>query len=146
LDNIDVALQFFNRAITINIKKKLFKEIASNYYMISSVYSEKGKYEIALDYINKALEMDKYVENSLGIAKDYRAMGIISKKIGKESDAYTYFKNSLFIYRSIKTILPNFVLEKEMKTLFKYLIPLAEKIDDEAAVTNYKKMLEKIEE
>jgi len=59
--------------------------------MLAAVYSEKGDYKSAIQHAAKALEYDKKMENSLGIEKDFAALGIISIKLGMESDAYVFF-------------------------------------------------------
>ena len=89
-----------------------------------------------------ALEEDSKVENSLGIAKDFQALGIISLKSGKEKEAYDYFKKCLFVYKSLKNIYPNFTLAREMKTCLDYLLPLSEKFDAENKIKEYKETSE----
>ncbi|MBN2444286.1 MAG: tetratricopeptide repeat protein [Spirochaetales bacterium] len=123
----DTSLKYFEKALSINLGKKKHEEIASNYYMISSLYAEKGEYEIAYSFALKALGEDKKVENSLGIAKDFQALGIIMLKTGKEREAYDYFKNCYFVYKSMKNIYPNFVLAREIELCLSYLKPLQEK-------------------
>ena len=100
---------------------KFHEEIASNYYMIASIYTEREEFTDALDYAMKALEEDRKVENSLGIAKDFQALGIILLKSGKEEEAY-------------------FTLFREIKICLNYIIPLSEKLDTEEKAKEYKKM------
>jgi tetratricopeptide (TPR) repeat protein len=138
----DLAISSFQYALSFNQANRKFAEAASNNYMLSSVYSEKGEYKTAFQYALKALENDKKMENSLGIEKDYSALGIISLRLEKESDAYLYFKNSLLVCRSIKTIRPTVPLQHEIETLINYIMPLAQKLEGAAASENYKKILD----
>jgi tetratricopeptide (TPR) repeat protein len=144
LDDFDTALSYFKKALAINQDKKLYEEVASNYYMIASLYLEKGEFDTAMEYAEKALASDKKVENSLGIAKDYYAMGIISLRAEQEEDAYRYFNQSLFVYQSLKVIYPNFTLEREIKALLDYLIPLSEKMEGTGKADEYKQLREEL--
>ncbi|MBN2534732.1 MAG: tetratricopeptide repeat protein [Spirochaetales bacterium] len=143
-DDTKTALDYFKRALKINLGKNYHEEIASNYYMISSIYSGNGDYKTALTYVLKALEEDRKVENSLGIAKDFQALGIIVLKTGKEDEAYNYFQNSLYVYTSLKKIYPNFTLAKEIMMCLEYLIPLAEKMDTQDKVKEYRALFEEV--
>ncbi|MBN1698134.1 MAG: tetratricopeptide repeat protein [Spirochaetales bacterium] len=140
LDDFDTAFSYFKKALTINTEKKLYEEAASNQYMIASLHLEKGDIKKALDSAEKALSLDKKVENSLGIAKDYYALGIINLRAENEEEAYRFFKQSLFIYQSLKVIYPNFTIERELQTLLEYLIPLSEKIDGSEKADEYREL------
>lgn len=143
-DDTETALEYFEKALKINLGKKYHEEIASNYYMISSIHSGRGDYLTAMGYALKALEEDRKVENSLGIAKDFQALGIIVLKFGKEEEAYDYFQKCLYVYTSLKRIYPNFTLAREIKICLEYLIPLAEKLDTQDKVKEYKDIYEEI--
>ena len=99
--NFENAELFVNKAIDINTKYKLYKELASNNYTLSSIYSKQKDYIIALDYIKEALIIDKTVENSIGIAKDLYAQGLIYQYMNSFNDAYIYFKKSVLIYETL---------------------------------------------
>jgi tetratricopeptide (TPR) repeat protein len=137
----DKALDYLNQALTFNLENKKFEEVAANYYMLASVYSEKGDYEQAKAYLLLALENDTKVENSLGIAKDYLALGLINNKLDQGQEAYAFFKRSLFVYHSMASIYPNLTLEVEVKNLLNQLIKTAEKLGKKDEADEYKKNL-----
>jgi tetratricopeptide (TPR) repeat protein len=122
------AFTYLQQALTINLARKKYEEVAANYYMLASLYSEQGDYEKSKAHILQALAYDIKVENSLGIAKDYLALGLIYNKLEQTAEAYTYFKRSLFVYRSLADIYPSLVLEVEVKNLYAHLLKATEKL------------------
>jgi tetratricopeptide (TPR) repeat protein len=136
------ALEFFQKALELNLKDKFAAETASNYYMIASVHSEKGEYEKALANALLALEMDKKVENSLGIAKDFLALGIIAGKSGEKETAYDYFKRGLFVYRSVAIIHADLNIERDVATILEQLVATAEALGKTAEAANYRDILQ----
>ncbi len=99
--NFENAELFVNKAIDINTKHELYKELASNNYTLSSIYSKQNNYIMALEFINEALIIDKKVENSTGIAKDLYAHALIYQYMNSYTDAYIYFKKSILIYETL---------------------------------------------
>jgi tetratricopeptide (TPR) repeat protein len=136
----ELAITNFQNALSINLQNKNLRETGTNYYMLSSTYSEKGDYVSAIEFAIKALGQDKQFENSLGIAKDFYALGILSSKSGNDTDAYQYFKNSLFIYDSLVVVRPAIMIKEEKKTLLDSLVTLAQKIDGDAKADEYRKL------
>ena len=125
----------------INLKIKRYEEVASNYYMMASIYSEEENYEKALEYANLALKYDKKVENSMGIAKDFLAIGLIYKKAGKYEESYVYFKKTLLDNKALITLYPDMPIENEVRTVLEYLIEIAEKLGYKEDLIEYKMML-----
>lgn len=87
----------FTEAAALNKKLRRVSEQASAYYMLSSVSLKLGDPVKARDTILKAIEADRSVENSLGLAGDYFALGSISQAEGKNEDALFFYKKSLDI-------------------------------------------------
>lgn len=101
LDNYQEAEKYLLRSIKLNKENNKFKELASDNYILSSLYSKRKQYSDALVFIDKALEFDKRTENSYGIAKDLYAKGIIQKKSDSVKESYYTFKRDALIYESL---------------------------------------------
>jgi tetratricopeptide (TPR) repeat protein len=68
---------------------------------MASIYSKREQYAQALEYALQALQTDKSVENSLGIAQDLLALGIISSKLARDTEAFDYLERSYGIYSAL---------------------------------------------
>jgi len=122
----DTALGYLQKAVELNERSKRSEELASNYYMLASLFSEQKNYEEAEGNALLALKYDKKVENSLGIAKDYLALGIISRKSGSLESAFRYLEQSLFVYRSLVILNPILNLGEDVRQVIRYLVEVAE--------------------
>lgn len=115
LEDYQTALDYLDKAIAINTKLKKNAELAANHYLTASIRSKLGDYKQALTDILLALESDKIVENSPGIAKDLSAAAMISEKLDDPDTAYIYRKRAymiferLFLYDEIKKLLPDLI-------------------------------------
>lgn len=98
----DEALKAFNEAASIDQKEKAYIELASDNYLIASVYSKKGIYNKAQEYLFIALSYDKRAENSAGIGNTYYALGLVSEKAGNIEAARTYYEWARAVYEAIK--------------------------------------------
>jgi tetratricopeptide (TPR) repeat protein len=96
------AFEYFNKALAINTERSAYEEMASNHYMIASLHSKAGEYDLATRHAQLALSYDKRVENSLGIAGDLLALGIISLRSADREGAYALFKKSYLVYTSVE--------------------------------------------
>jgi tetratricopeptide (TPR) repeat protein len=101
LGNSAKALEFYGKSLEINLSQKLFAEAASDYYMMASVHSVEGRGGEALELGRKALELDKQVENSPGIAADLYALGLIAAKAGDVAAAFDWFQRSYLVYTTL---------------------------------------------
>ena len=95
------AQKYLLASLEYNTKKEKFKEMAADYYVLASIRSRQSEYQDALGYINKALDLDKRTENSVGIAKDLFAKGTIQYKSGSLKEAYYTFKRDALILESL---------------------------------------------
>jgi tetratricopeptide (TPR) repeat protein len=102
LERYGEALEAAMRARDMNRGAKRFGELASNYYIMSSIYFRQGVLGEARGAAGSALEYDKRMENSLGIAEDLLALGSIEEKGGDVSAAYDMYKRAFLVYRSLK--------------------------------------------
>jgi len=145
LGQLETALSYFQRSVELNARTKNYEELATSYYRIAALYSEMGEYGTSLQNIEDALRNDKKVENSLGIAKDYLARGIILKKAGRREEAYVSFQRSLLVYRSMALLYPDVSFESDVRRLLEYLIELGEDLG-KVETDEYRRILEGDEE
>jgi tetratricopeptide (TPR) repeat protein len=82
------------RAAEINEKAKRWVELAANRYVLASMLSSEGKLEEALAMALSALEADKTAENGHGIAGDLAAAGRLAQRLGRDEEAFGYWKRS----------------------------------------------------
>ena len=101
LGNYSEAEADLLKALALNKKRNKIKEAALDTYILASLFSKESRYSEALTYINKALEMDKLIENSYGIAQDLYAKGIIQQKTGALKAAYYTFKRDALVLESL---------------------------------------------
>ena len=141
LGNPDLSIGYYEQAAVLNTADKKYEELASNYYMIASVHSEQGDYVRALEFIYKALENDKKMENSLGIAKDYLALGLILQKDDSLELAYANLKRGLFVYRSLVVLNADLNIQRDVQNMLRTLIDLADKLGEEDDAADFRRIL-----
>jgi len=103
-DRPDEAEAEIAKAQALNLGAKRYEELASNYYLLSSLHSKRKNFGEALKAAELALEYDKKMENSLGIAQDLTALGLILEKTGQTEPAYDMYKRSFLVYRAIQYV------------------------------------------
>lgn len=126
----------------INLYLKRYAELASNYYMLALIYYEQDNYVKALDNLKLALEYDKKVENTWGIAKDLLAIGKVYFKSGQLNDAYEYFKKTYLMYLALKQLYPELVIEKNLLEVLQLIINTGAALNLEQEIMIYKKEIE----
>jgi tetratricopeptide (TPR) repeat protein len=99
--DLDRAKELFEKSLAVNLAGNLVEEAASDHYMIASVHSKQGDYAAADASLQLALQMDKKIENSLGIAKDLNALGLVAAKRMDDKAALDYFKRAYLVYASL---------------------------------------------
>ena len=74
-------------------------DVAKSYLGIGNVYDSQGQYERALEYYQKALEIDIKVsgQDHLDVAKSYNNIGLVYNTQGKYEEALEYYQKSLDI-------------------------------------------------
>jgi len=133
------ALATINKAIQINKDNKAHSNLAANYYFAASIYSQENNYSKAVEMLNMAIKEDRIEENSYGIAKDYKALGIVSLKNNKKEEAYSFFIKSLNIFRVIKNT-------EEEKSVLNFLIEISADLGKTSDTENLKAQLGAIKE
>ncbi len=96
------AEKYLREALSLNRELGKHREIAANRYMLASVLSRQGRFEEALNQASAALETDKFIENSVGIAQDLVALGRISERSGDRVAAQQYFERAYSVYLGLE--------------------------------------------
>jgi len=120
-DHLDLALAAFDRALTLNQTLKLKQEMASNRFMKASVYAKQQRWTEAETELLAALTLDKTMENTLGIGQDQRALGTVSAKLGRQSDAYEWYLRSYRLFEAAG-------LTDQQRRSLELLVPLAKSL------------------
>lgn len=102
--DLSQARQNLERARAINEADGDWTELASNYYMLSSLASRESNYDEAFRLATLALEYDKRAENSPGIGTDLAALGRISERRERLEDAYQYYLRALRVYLTLDLV------------------------------------------
>ncbi len=92
------AEDYLREALELNREGRRYRELAANHYMMASVLSRRELYETALEHAAAALETDKLIENSVGIAQDLIALGRISYRAGDRTAARHYYERASSVY------------------------------------------------
>ncbi|AEJ20849.1 tetratricopeptide repeat protein [Gracilinema caldarium] len=98
LQHYSEALQVLKSAIDIDKKNKSFIELASDYYLMASIYSKQNDYLSAIQYLVQAIEYDRRAENGSGLGSDYLALGTVYEKMGNMDKAKLHYKKALDIF------------------------------------------------
>jgi tetratricopeptide (TPR) repeat protein len=101
LEHYDLAEAAVRRALDIH-EKDVYLELAGyDWYMIASFLSKKGDYRGAIQALEKAIDFDRRVENSWGLASDWRAMGDVHGKAGDAEASGAAYLRAAEIFHAI---------------------------------------------
>jgi tetratricopeptide (TPR) repeat protein len=89
------------RSLDIHQKDRYFELAAYDWYLTASFRSLSGNYNGALQALESALELDRRMENSWGLANDWRAIGDVQKKAGNRDAARAAYTRSAEIFHSL---------------------------------------------
>ncbi len=92
------AMTAIENAIVIDEKGFFLAELASDYYIKGSLLSVMDHFESSVEFMEKALEKDKFIENSAGIAMDLFGLARIYDKNGQNELASLYYKRLYLLY------------------------------------------------
>ena len=100
--NFEKTIIILKDDINLFIDKDDQERISVDYTNLGVFYSKQGKYDLALDYLEKGLQIKtEYLgENHLKTAKSYFHMGTLYYKIDKTNEAMGYYQKALSIYQS----------------------------------------------
>jgi tetratricopeptide (TPR) repeat protein len=95
------AEKAIQRSLDIHEKDKYILKAAYDWYLIASIRSLSGNTDGALQALNSAIAYDRRMENSWGLAADWRAMGDVYHKTGKIREANKAYKRAKDIFLAI---------------------------------------------
>ena len=96
-------------------------------------FTESAMSALARESIDMALSFDKRVENSIGIAKDLFARGMIEEKAGDDEQAYRSYEKSLQVYQAM-------YLYRSAAAVLPYLISVAERLGRHSEAQRYREL------
>ncbi|MDR1587640.1 MAG: hypothetical protein LBS57_09305 [Treponema sp.] len=89
------------RSLDIHEKGHYLEQAAYDWFLIASFRSLSGDYEGARQALESAIVFDRRVENSYGLASDWRALGDVYGKAGKSEESRFAYLRSAEIFRSV---------------------------------------------
>jgi tetratricopeptide (TPR) repeat protein len=89
------------RSLDIHVKDTYFELAAYNWFLIASFRSLSGDFIAARQALETALSYDRRVENSWGLACDWRALGDVHKKEGGREAARASYLRAAEIFRAM---------------------------------------------
>ena len=89
------------RSLDIHEKGLYFEQAAYDWFVIASVRSLSGSYNSAVQALQSAIDFDRRVENSWGLASDWRALGDVYKKDGKDRESREAYLRAASILRAL---------------------------------------------
>jgi tetratricopeptide (TPR) repeat protein len=95
------AEESLKRSLDIHEKGKALEKASFDWYTIASIRSMAGITQGALQALETAIAIDRRIENSFGLAADWRAMGDVYRKMGRNDDALEAYKRSKAIYEAM---------------------------------------------
>jgi tetratricopeptide (TPR) repeat protein len=128
------AREDLSRSLALNLAAKRVEEAAADYYALASLDTREGLFESAKQNALQALNLDKQVENSLGIAKDLYALGVVSSRLGDTASAYDYFRRSYQVSTTLS-------LRADMQRALGELAASAEALGRAEEAAQYRKTL-----
>lgn len=131
------AREQLQQARSINKAGNFRFELASNHYMLASVTSRAGEFEQAVSHAERALEIDRAMENTMGIISDLRALSQIYGTMNETDRVFEYLDRA----RSVAAGASNEPIER---VLLEELLPLAEELDHTEDVRWYRQRLEEL--
>jgi len=90
------------QSLAIHERQKSLENCSFDWYTIASIRSLNERYDDSITALEKAIEIDRRIENSWGLAASYRAMGDVYRKDRKEDKALEAYNRAKNIYTALK--------------------------------------------
>ncbi|MCL2879818.1 MAG: hypothetical protein FWF29_06200 [Treponema sp.] len=88
------------QALAIHEKGRYLEQAAYDWFLIASFRSQDKNYPLSREALTQSLTLDRRVENSYGLASDWRALGDIYAKEGNSAESKTAYMRSAVIFRA----------------------------------------------
>jgi len=102
LGNLDAAEEAMRQSLAIHERQRSLENCSFDWYTIASIRSLKKENDEAIKALEKAIEIDRRIENSWGLAASYRAMGDVYRNDRKEDKALEAYNRAKNIYIALK--------------------------------------------
>jgi tetratricopeptide (TPR) repeat protein len=89
------------KSLEIHEKEKALENASYDWYTIASIRSLAGNTPGALQALESAIKIDRRIENSFGLAANWRAMGDVYRKMGRNEDALEAYKRARAIFEAL---------------------------------------------
>lgn len=89
------------RSFEIHEKNRQLDDASYDWFLIASIRSLSGNLDGALQALDEAIALDRRIENSWGLAADWRAKGDVYRKAARMSEANEAYKRAINIYEAL---------------------------------------------
>jgi tetratricopeptide (TPR) repeat protein len=89
------------RSLDIHEKEKTLENASYDWYIIASIRSMAGDTQGALQALETAISIDRRIENTFGLAANWKACGDVYRKMGRDEDAVKAYERSRAIYEAM---------------------------------------------
>jgi len=105
----------FKQSLSIHDKEKYLDNASYDWYNIASIRSMSGDTQGAIKAIEEAIKIDRRIENSWGLAANWRAMGDIQRKAGNSQAANEAYQRAKDIYTALMSFKDAAEIDKRME-------------------------------
>ena len=95
------AIDYYKKAIKLNIRNNSLVDLASNYNNIATIYKEFGDYKIAEKYYQNSIEINEKLGAESSLAQNYMNLAVLANKQNQTEKALEYYSQSLAICKNI---------------------------------------------
>ena len=101
LGSYSEAEAVIRRSLDIHVKDRYLENAAYDWYMIASVRSLAGNTSGALQALESSIALDRRVENTWGLASNWRAVGDVHRRAGNIKEAAEAWQRSKEIFAAM---------------------------------------------
>jgi len=101
LGNFKAAEAAVMKALAIHEKDRYLEQAAYDWFMIGSFRSQDKNYPEAVEALNQAIVLDRRIENSYGLASNWRALGVVYARMGNAEESRAAYLRSAQIFRGM---------------------------------------------
>jgi len=105
----------FKQSLDIHEKEKYLDNASFDWYTIASIRSMSGNTQGAIQALEEAIKLDRRIENSWGLAANWRALGDIQRKAGNIQAAKEAYLRAKDIYTSLMSFKDAAEIDKRME-------------------------------
>jgi len=115
LGSFKEAEDAFKQSLSIHEKARYLDNASYDWYTIASIRSMAGDTQGAIKALEEAIKLDRRIENSWGLAADWRALGDVHRKEGSKQAANDAYLRAKDIYTALGNIKDALEIDKRME-------------------------------